>query len=72
METICCYVVETIKNNSKYIEDINELFNSVRYMYEQNNKLNLSFRYDNLGYRLYFLKFIKYRYKLYTIVQSVT
>ena len=67
---LCC---RDYRNNSKYIEDFNELFNSVRYMYEQNIKLNLSFRYDDLGYRLYFLKFmmivIKYT-QLYNLLHD--
>ena len=66
---LCC---RDYRNNSKYIEDFNELLNIVRHRYEQNIKLNLPFRFNNLGYRLYFLRLIDDRNKVYTIVQSVT
>ena len=66
---LCC---RDYRNNSKYIEDFNELLNSVRHMYKQNIKLNLHFRFNNLGYRLYSLRLIDDRNKVYTIVQSVT
>ena len=66
---LCC---RDYRNNSKHIEDFNELLNIVRHIYEQDIKLNLPFSFNKLGYRLYFLKLIDDRNKVYTIVQSVT